>query len=169
MKSFFIKKILYKYSRKLLINYNSHYEQEIKDNLLSCGSGVSIGLPVFVSGHKQISLGKNVSINAFVHIWGQGGVTIGDDCLIASHVTITSLTHNPKSRKFGDESIGKAITIGANVWIGTHAMILPGVTIGNNVIIGAGSLVNKDLASNAAYAGTPAKKLYDLSQFKDGE
>ena len=161
----FINKLLYKLTRRVLINYETQLTDDTLAQLATCGTNVSISHPSFISGHKQISIGSNVSINAFVHIWGQGGVTIGDDCLIASHVTITSLTHNPSTKKFSEENIGHPIQIGNNVWIGSHAIILPGVSIGNNVIIGAGSLVNKNLEDNTVYVGTPAKELYKLKQF----
>jgi maltose O-acetyltransferase len=108
-------------------------------------------------GKEFISIGNNVSINAFVHIWGQGGVEIGDDSLIASHVAIVSVTHDSNARLYREKIITEKVTIGKNVWIGAHAVILQGITIGDNVIIGAGSVVNKDIPSNVTVAGVPAK------------
>ena len=133
--------------------------------LKSYGNNCFIQFPVRFEGSEFISLGNNVSINAFVHIWGQGGVTIGNDTLIASHVAIVTVTHDTAARKYCDTIIEKPIKIGNNVWLGSHCVILPGITIGDNVIVGAGSVVTKDLEKNGVYVGSPAKWIRGLSQF----
>jgi acetyltransferase-like isoleucine patch superfamily enzyme len=97
----------------------------------------------------------------FVHIWGHGGVTIGDNTLIASHTVITSITHNKSSRLYSDESLRLPIRIGKNVWIGTHAVILPGVEIGDNAIIGAGAVVTHNVPANTTVIGIPARAMPD--------
>jgi acetyltransferase-like isoleucine patch superfamily enzyme len=83
-------------------------------------------------------------------------VTIGDDTLIASHVAITSLTHDPRADLYSASQQSRPIVIGRNVWIGTHAVILPGVTIGDGAIIGAGAVVTRDVAPRAVVVGVPA-------------
>ncbi|MBP6179301.1 MAG: hypothetical protein KA473_14675 [Anaerolineales bacterium] len=93
----------------------------------------------------------------FVHIWGGAGVTIGDNVIIASHVAITSTTHSPKENVIKDSVIKKPVVIEKNVWIGTHAIILPGVTIGSGSVVAAGAVVNKDVPRNVIVAGVPAK------------
>jgi maltose O-acetyltransferase len=125
----------------------------------SCGENVSIQWPVVINGADHLSVGKDVSINAFVHIWAQGGVTIGDSTLIGSHVAITSLSHAKGSARFADSLVSKPIVIGANVWIGTHAAVLPGVRIGDGAIIGAGAVVNRDVAPGDVVAGVPAASI----------
>ncbi len=100
--------------------------------------------------------GRGVSINAFVHIWGQGGVTIGDNCLIASHVVVTSLTHDPQAPNHAESLIARPVVIGRNVWIGSHAVILPGVTVGDGAVIGAGAVVTKDVPPGITVVGIPA-------------
>lgn len=122
----------------------------------ACGEGVSIQLPVVINNADHLRLGARVSINAFVHIWALGGVTIGDDTLIASHVAITSLTHDPRSELFATSSQTRPVVIGRNVWIGAHAVILPGVTIGDGAIIGAGAVVTRDVAPRSVVVGVPA-------------
>ncbi|WP_183578617.1 acyltransferase [Mucilaginibacter sp. X5P1] len=161
----FIKNIIYKLTDRVLFIHKVYAAKDVLKRLKYHGENVSINQPSFISGSDSITLGDNVVINSFSHFWGEGGITIGNNCMIASHCAITSVTHNTKAQLFNQENIGKPIVIGDNVWIGAHAMILPGVTIGNNVIIGAGTLVNKDLPSNAVYIGTPVKKLHDLDQF----
>ena len=89
-------------------------------------------------------------------MWGHGGITIGNDCLIASHVSINSVTHEAKGL-YRDSVLERPVLIGNNVWIGAHAVILPGITIGNNAIIGAGAVVTKDVPDNAVMTGVPAK------------
>jgi acetyltransferase-like isoleucine patch superfamily enzyme len=122
----------------------------------ACGENVSLQMPVVINHADHLRVGARVSINAFVHIWALGGVTIGDDTLIASHVAITSLTHDPRAELFSASSQTRPVVIGRNVWIGTHAVILPGVTIGDGAIIGAGAVVTKDVAPRAVVVGVPA-------------
>lgn len=116
---------------------------------------------------KMVEIGNNVSINDFVHIWGGGGVQIGSDTLIAAHTTITSQTHDAKAltsgRLYRQTMIRKNVFIGSNVWIGSGAIILPGVTIGNNSIIAAGAVVTKDIPAHCLVAGVPAKIIKNLS------
>ncbi len=122
----------------------------------ACGENVSLQLPVVINHPDHLRVGSRVSINAFVHIWALGGVTIGDDTLIASHVAITSLTHDPKAETYASSAVTKPVVIGRNVWIGAHAVILPGVTIGDGAIVGAGAVVTKDVAPRTIVTGVPA-------------
>jgi acetyltransferase-like isoleucine patch superfamily enzyme len=132
-----------------------------KMTLKYCGSGTSIRFPVCFEGPGHITIGSNVSINAFVHMWGHGGIIIGNDCLIASHASINSVTHDTAALLYRETIIEKKVTIGNNVWIGSHAVILPGITIGDNAIIGAGAVVTKDIPANKVAAGVPAKIIRD--------
>lgn len=161
-----LKKLLYGITDRLLFNHSVFKTKELLENLGARGEGVHIHQPSFLSGVEHIRIGNNVVINAFTHIWGHGGVEIGDNSLIASHCAISSLTHNPGATRFNQENVGKPVKIGNNVWLGTHSVVLPGVTIGDNVIVGAGAVVNRDLPGNAVYAGVPAKELYKLQQFE---
>ena len=90
-------------------------------------------------------------------MWGQGKITIGNDCLIASHVSINSVTHDAKADLYTSTAIEKEVIIGNNVWIGSHAVILPGIKIGDNAIVGAGAVVTKDVPAGAVVVGVPAK------------
>ena len=87
-----------------------------------------------------------------------GGITIGDNVLIGPKVNLVSENHpvDPCQRKF---LIGKPIVIKNNAWIGAAATILAGVTVGENSIVGAGSIVTKDVPDNTIVAGNPAKFL----------
>jgi maltose O-acetyltransferase len=122
----------------------------------ACGRDVSIQWPVVINGADHLRVGNGVSINAFVHIWAQGGVSIGDSSLIASHVAITSLTHGTDAETFGGSLVSKPVEIGRNVWIGSHAVVLPGVTIGDGAIVGAGAVVTRNVEAGDRVAGVPA-------------
>lgn len=110
-----------------------------------------------------INIGKNVTINDFVHIWGGGGVVIGDGSMIASGAKIVSQTHDTNAYLNGHEYretiIAKNVTIGRNVWIGSNACILPGIVIGDNAIIAAGAVVTKNVVGNTIVGGIPARTL----------
>jgi maltose O-acetyltransferase len=134
----------------------------LRRQFLACGRGVSIQWPVIINGADHLRVGDNVSINAFVHIWAQGGVTIGESTLVASHVSITSLTHDTGAKRFSESLVSKPVEIGANVWIGTGAVILPGVRIGDGAVVGAGAVVTRDVEPGAVVAGVPAAPVKSL-------
>jgi maltose O-acetyltransferase len=117
----------------------------------------TIDFPVKIRGKENVSVGDDCSINAFVHIWGYGGVEIGDNVMIASHVAISSLTHDytQRSMRFS-EVIRRKVVIEDDVWIGSGAIILPGVRIGKGAVVGAASVVTKDVAPYAIVVGSPA-------------
>ncbi len=121
--------------------------------------------PFYTDCGKNITVGKNVFINACCKFQDQGGITIGDNCLIGHNVTLATLNHhfNPKLRA---NLYPSPIKIGNNVWIGSDVTVLPGVTIGDGAIIGAGSIVTKDIAANTVSAGNPCKfiKFIDIKE-----
>lgn len=135
--------------------------------LESLGSDTGIAARVVIHQPNHVSIGSRCSIAEFVHIWGAGGVTVGDNVLIASHVAITSMTHDPSSPVFSKTTIKKKIRISDNVWIGTGAAILPGVQIGSGSIVAAGAVVTKDVPERCIVAGVPARLIRRLSNFQD--
>ena len=115
----------------------------------------------------MFEIGNNSSIADYTVIFAQFGVTIGDNCLISSNCTISSYNHivNSNNRYVNqneDFQYSKPVSISNNVWIGMNSCILPGVTIGNNSIIGAGSVVTKNVPPNEIWVGNPAKKIKDI-------
>jgi len=128
-------------------------------SLRSCGEGCTFNFPLRIEGASEVSLGARVSIAPYTHIWGHGGVDIGDDCLIAAHVAITSVGHAKSVIPYNSHVDKEPVTIGRNVWIGAHAVILPGVTIGDDAIIGAGAVVTGDVPRGSVFAGVPARPL----------
>lgn len=122
--------------------------------------------PFYSDFGKNIRMGKRVFINSGCHFQDQGGITIGDDVLIGHNVVLATLNHGmaPAHRRDMHPS---PIVIGNNVWIGSNATILPGVSIGENSIIAAGAVVTKSVPKDVIAGGTPARILKKLSDGND--
>ena len=112
--------------------------------------------PFYTDCGKNIKIGKNVFINACCRFQDQGGIEIGDGSLIGHNTTIATLNHdfNPDKRANLHPS---PVKIGKNVWIGSDCTILPGVEIGDGAVIGAGSIVTKNVPANSIAVGSPAR------------
>ena len=117
--------------------------------------------PFYTDFGKNMTIGKNVFINACCHFQDHGGITLGDGCLIGNNVVFATLNHdfNPEKRA----SMHPApIVLGRNVWVGANSTILQGVTVGDNAIIAAGAVVTKDVAANTVVGGVPAKYIRNI-------
>lgn len=123
---------------------------------------------------KTLTIGKYCEMGDNVHIVAHEEVVIGDNCLMASKIFISDTNHgnyfgenqsSPETQPNNRKLLTKPVSIGNNVWIGENVCILPGVKIGNGCIIGANSVVNKDVPDNCVAVGAPAKvvKRYNLS------
>lgn len=112
--------------------------------------------PFYTDFGRNIHVGRNVFINAACHFQDQGGVTIGDGCLIGHSVVFATLNHsmNPAERAAMTPA---PIVLGRNVWVGSNSTILQGVTIGDNAVIAAGAVVTKDVAPDTIVGGVPAR------------
>lgn len=108
-----------------------------------------------VQGVKGLKLGKKTDIGAFTYINAKYGVEIGDNVQIGSHCSIYSISTI-------DNKHGK-IVIKENACIGSHSVVMPGVTIGKNSVIGAFSFVNKDIPDNVIALGIPAKVIKKIN------
>jgi acetyltransferase-like isoleucine patch superfamily enzyme len=133
-----------------------------KTKLGYLGKNTNIYPYVLIHDPEAVRIGSNVDIAEFVHIWGGGGVEIGDFSIIASHVVITSLTHDANSPIYRDTIIKKSVKIGKGVWIGAGAIILPGISIGDKAVIGAGSVVTHNVDTNTIVVGVPARTLRQI-------
>lgn len=114
---------------------------------------------------KNIHVGKDFVANFNVTILDIAPVNIGDYCMIGPNTLITTVGHpltaSGRRKKLAQ---AKPVNIGNDVWIGGNCVILPGINIGNNVIIAAGSVVTKDVPDNTLVAGIPAKKIRELEE-----
>ncbi|MDE6501779.1 MAG: sugar O-acetyltransferase [Ruminococcus sp.] len=148
------------------INNGYHTPQEIR-SLMEELTGQEIdekfGLfpPFYTDCGKNIHIGKSVFINAGCKFQDQGGIYIGDNCLIGHNTIIATLNHCMLPEERGD-MLPKPVHIGNNVWIGSGSVILSGVTIGDNAVIGAGSVVTKDIPADMIAVGSPAKVIRSI-------
>lgn len=132
----------------------------LKSIAKSCGDAVAVYSNTYLLNPQNMELGSNVTIQPMTYIEASGGVSIGSDTSIAHGVSIMSETHNTDEREIPFKCQGmtyKPVTIGEDVWIGAKATILAGITIGNKAIIGANSVVTKDVPDYAIVVGAPAK------------
>ena len=106
----------------------------------------------------NLVIGNRCSLGYNTKIWNYASITIGDDFISAVGLTINTGGHDVQTMS----SMLAPINIGHRVWCGMNVTILAGVTIGNDVVIAAGSVVNKDIPSNTIVAGIPAKPLRRL-------
>jgi acetyltransferase-like isoleucine patch superfamily enzyme len=148
-----IKKILNKLDWYLSRRKNQNFLKG-----LGCyGANVSIRQPVCFEGSSGIEIGNDVSIAAFVHMWGHGGIKIGSRVMIGSHSAISTITHDHTRRIMYGTIVSKPIVIQDDVWIGAHSVIMPGVTLKRGAVVGAGAVVTKDVPEDAIVMGVPAQ------------
>ncbi|MDE6052974.1 MAG: sugar O-acetyltransferase [Lachnospiraceae bacterium] len=122
--------------------------------------------PFYTDFGKNITIGKDVFINSGCHFQDQGGIEIGDGTLIGHNVVLATINHdlNPvKNRK----NHYAPIKIGAHVWIGSNATILPGVTIGDWAVVAAGAVITRDVPAMTVVGGVPAKVLKVIREEKE--
>ncbi len=153
---------------RITMEINSRYHTPDEINALLSeltGEPVTVGLfpPFYTDCGKNLHLGKNVFINAGCKFQDQGGIYIGDGALIGHNMVLATLNHGllPEERH---DLIPKPIHIGRNVWIGSNSTVLPGVTIGDNAVIGAGSVVTKDIPANMIAVGCPARVIRRIDE-----
>ena len=147
---------------KLLIQYNATYDPENLRQLWGEMTGTPldassyIQIPVFVNHAEFVSIGKNIYINHACTMLALGKIIIEDDVLIGPKVNLLSEGHliDPANRKALKVN---TVVIKRNAWIGAGATILPGVTVGENSIVAAGAVVNKNVPDNTIVGGIPAK------------
>ncbi|WP_426228679.1 sugar O-acetyltransferase [Pseudarthrobacter sp. DSP2-3-2b1] len=130
----------------------------------SLGDDTEIRPPLRVDYGSYISIGARTFINYNLTALDVGPITIGDDVQIGPNVQLLTPTHPvaPEPRRAKVEG-AKPITIADNVWIGGGAIILPGVTVGENSVVGAGTVVTRDVPANVVVAGNPARVLRTLT------
>ena len=130
----------------------------LRELLGSLGQGAEIRPPMQCDYGYQIHVGARTFINYGAVLLDVGKITIGEDVQVGPNVQFLTPTHplEPEARRAKWEA-AKPITIGNNVWLGGGVIILPGVSIGENTVVGAGAVVTKDLPANVIAVGNPAR------------
>ena len=157
--------------RKIIQRLNtadrSDFEEigKIVKELLGKSEGAFINPPFYCDYGKHIEVGKNFFANYNCTIIDVAKVVIGDNCQMAPNVSIYTAGHpvHPIARNSAYE-YGIEVTIGDNVWIGGNTVILPGVHIGSNTVIGAGSVVTHDIPDWVVAAGNPCKVIRKITE-----
>lgn len=130
----------------------------------SVGKDAWVEPPLMVAVGKTVTLGDNVYINSNLTLVDDYKITIGNGVLIAPNVVITTTGHPVyHSLRTHGEMYSFEVTIKDNVWIGSNVVICPGVTIGENSVIGAGSIVLRDVPANYVAAGNPCRVLREIT------
>ena len=138
---------------------------KIVKELLGKSDGAFINPPFYCDYGSHIEVGKNFFANYNCTIIDVAKVKIGDNCQMAPNVAIYTAGHplHPVSRNSMYE-YGISVTIGDNVWIGGNTVIMPGVHIGSNTVIGAGSVVTKDIPDWVVAVGNPCRVIKQITE-----
>lgn len=128
-----------------------------------CGTNLTLKTPIQCDFGYNLFVGDSVLINYNCVFLDAAPITIGDNCFIGPMTGLYTVSHplDPERRNAG-YVYGKPITLGKNVWVGGGCTFLPGVTVGDNAVIGAGSVVSKDIPANVIAAGNPARVIRSL-------
>ena len=143
---------------RLVKAYNAYSVMRLKARMRHCGLRVEISPHCIIWSESEMSVGNDVAIHSFTHIFAGGGVSIGDDTLVSACCSIASVTHPVTGYpRRALPLVFKPVVIGRNVWLGTGATVLPGVSIGDHAVIGAGAVVRSDVPEGAVVVGNPAR------------
>lgn len=118
--------------------------------------------PFYTAGGDEILIGHNVFVNQNCTFYDLGGLHIADDVMIGPNVSIITTGHPLEPSQRRAATIGKRIVIERNVWIAAGATIVGGVTVGENSVVAAGSVVTKDVPPNALVGGNPAQVIRSI-------
>ena len=144
-------------------------EEILREAMGTYGENLYIIPPIYANcGLTNVHVGKNVVINFNCTFVDDGEVFIGDDCMIGPGCNIATSVHpiSPRLRRHKLQ-YNKPVHIGNNVWLGAGVTVLPGITIGDDSVVGAGSVVTKDVPSKAIVAGNPAKLIRMVTEEDD--
>lgn len=117
----------------------------------------------YTAGGDEIRVGRNVFINQNCTFYDLGGLDIADDVMIGPNVSIIAASHPLEPSKRQAITIGKPTVIEKNVWIAAGAIIIGSVTLGENSVVAAGSVVTKNLPPNTLVGGNPARVIRSIS------
>lgn len=162
-KQYFYQNKMYEYNATLATDRNTR-NKILKEIFSEVGINSIVETPINSNwGCHHVHLGKNVYINSNVTFVDDNEIFIGDNTLIGPNVCFTTAGHPVlPSLRLKCYQYNFPIYIGKNVWIGSGCIILPGVNVGDNTVIGAGSVVSRDIPSNCVAFGTPCKVIREI-------
>lgn len=134
--------------------WTEEYEELMHRIFPTMGEGSRVGTPLTAVRPHMVKIGRNVVVMPGCLMMSAGGIAIDDGAMIAANVQLISNNHDLYERQV---ITCKPVHIGKNAWIGAGATILPGVTVGDNAVVGAASVVTKDVAPDTIVAGNPAR------------
>lgn len=150
------------------LNYQYHTPEEIREIMgrltgRKIDDSFRLFPPFYTDFGKNITIGKNVFINSGCHFQDQGGITIGEGSMIGHNVVLATINHDlePKNDRKNHYA---PIRIGNHVWIGSNAVVLPGVSIGDWAAVAAGAVVTKNVLPYTVVGGVPAKVIKTISK-----
>jgi maltose O-acetyltransferase len=152
-------------AQELLERYNAtrHAEGNLRQRLLrellgDVGDGVVIRPPFYCDYGSHIAIGPRTFVNFGCVMLDVAPIRVGAACQVATGVHVVTATHpvDPEPRRRGWEA-AEPVTIGDNVWLGSGAVVCPGVTIGHDTVVGAGAVVTRDLPAGVVAVGVPAR------------
>ena len=144
-------------------------DEILREAMGTYGEGLYVIPPIYANfGLTNVHVGKNVVFNFNTMLVDDGEIVIGDDCMIGPGCHLATSVHpiSPRLRKHKLQ-YNKPIHIGNNVWFGAGVTVLPGITVGDNAIVGAGSVVTKDVPAGAIVAGNPARLIRMITEEDD--
>ncbi len=157
----------------MVMEYNNipHVQQARRDEMLrkmfaEVGEGCYVETPFYANmGGHHVHFGKNVYANYGLTLVDDTHIYVGDCTMFGPNVTIATAGHpiDPELRSRGLQ-YNMPVRIGRNCWLGAGVIVMPGLTIGDNVVIGAGSIVTKDIPSNVVAVGNPCRVLRSVGE-----
>ena len=150
------------------MNTGYHTEAEVRDYMRQItGSEIDDTLRIFTPFHinygKKTTFGRDCFVNFGCTFLALGGITIEDDVFIGPHCVLATEYH-PEEPTTRHSLLTKPIVVKRNAWLGANVTVLAGVTIGENAIVAAGSVVTKDVPDNMVVAGSPAKVIREIKK-----
>lgn len=139
--------------------------RELRSLGIETGAKFWVGQHLFILNSGKITIGERVALGEFVQLYNHAQIEIGHDFLCAGNLIINTGSHDPLTLL----PKGRPTRIGNRVWCGIRVTILDGVTIGDDVVLGAGCLVNKDIPANCIVAGVPARIIRNLNRDTETE
>lgn len=140
--------------------------QALVNQLAGCGEDITLRYGVQLIAPEKIRFGNHVAIGSYSILRGNGGITLEDFVLLGDHCILATAGH-PIGGVYFHQTWTQPITLKSNVWLGAQVIVMPGVTIGENAVIGAGAVVTEDIPANSVAVGVPARVTRFLTSDSD--